>query len=98
MTIDSDLRLGQVDENRFVRAEARFLYKQKIGKYFTVEPRYRHLIEQLFSGASMTENRLSVNGKVQFSNIEAFSSYSAKGFFLFWIVDKKPKFRQIVYN
>jgi hypothetical protein len=66
LTIGSDLRLGQVDENRFVRFEAGFLYKQKINKYFTVVPRYRYRIEQLFSGASTTENRLSADGIVNF--------------------------------
>ncbi|MDQ3751173.1 MAG: DUF2490 domain-containing protein [Acidobacteriota bacterium] len=66
LTLGSDLRLGQVAENRFVRSEAGFLYKQKIGKYFTVMPRYRYRAEQLFNGASETENRLSADGIASF--------------------------------
>ncbi len=66
LTLGSDLRLGQVAENRFVRGEAGFLYKQKIGKYFTVMPRYRYRAEQLFNGASETENRLSADGIASF--------------------------------
>ena len=72
LTLGSDLRLGQVTENRFVRGEAGFLYKQKIGKYFTIVPRYRYRAEQLFNGASETENRLSTDGIVNF-NIRKFS-------------------------
>ena len=65
-TVGGDLRLGQVDENRFARGEVGFLYKQKIGEYFTVVPRYRYRAEQLFNGASSTENRLSADGVVNF--------------------------------
>jgi len=72
LTLGSDLRLGQVAENRFVRGEAGFIYKQKIGKYFTIVPRYRYRAEQLFSGASTTENRLSADGIVHFK-IRKFS-------------------------
>lgn len=60
------MRIGQVDEIRFVRGEVGFLYKQKIGKFFFVVPRYRYRAEQLFSGASATENRLSVDGIINF--------------------------------
>ena len=66
LTLSGDLRLGQVAENRFARGEAGFLYKQKIGKYFTVVPRYRYRAEQSFNGASETENRLSADGIVSF--------------------------------
>jgi hypothetical protein len=65
-TVGGDLRFGQVDENRFLRGEVGFLYKQKIGKYFTVVPRYRYRAERLFSGASSTENRFSADGIVNF--------------------------------
>jgi len=66
LTFGGDLRIGQVDEIRFVRGEVGFLYKQKIGKFFFVVPRYRYRAEQLFSGASATENRLSVDGIINF--------------------------------
>ncbi len=65
-TVGGDLRLGRVAENRFARGEVGFLYKQKIGKYFTVVPRYRYRAERTFDGASSTENRLSVDGVVNF--------------------------------
>lgn len=66
LTLGGNLRFGQVAENRFVRGEAGFLYKHKIGKYFTVVPRYRYRAERLFNGASETENRLSADGIVSF--------------------------------
>jgi len=66
LTVGGDLRLARVDENRFVRGEVGVLYKQKIGKFFFVVPRYRYRAEQLFNGASATENRLSVDGIVNF--------------------------------
>ena len=66
LTVGGDLRVGQVDDNRFVRGEVGVLYKQEIGKYLTVVPRYRYRAEQLFSGASSTENRLSADGVVNF--------------------------------
>jgi len=66
LTFGGDLRFGQVAENRFIRGEAGFLYKQKISNFFTVVPRYRYRAEQLFNGASTTENRLSADGIVHF--------------------------------
>jgi hypothetical protein len=66
LTLGGDLRLGQFAKNRFVRVETGFLYKQKIGKYFTVVPRYRYRAQQLLSGASTTENRLSADAIVNF--------------------------------
>ena len=66
LTAGGDLRVGQVDKNRFVRGEIGALYKQKIGKYLTIVPRYRYRAEQLFNGASSTENRLSADGIVNF--------------------------------
>jgi len=66
LTVGGDLRVGQVDKNRFARGEAGCLYKQKISNFFTVVPRYRYRAEQLFSGASTTENRLSADGVVNF--------------------------------
>ena len=72
LTLGSDLRLGQVAENRFARGEAGFLYKQKIGNYFTVVPRYRYRAEHLFNGERNIENRLSADGIVHFK-IRKFS-------------------------
>jgi len=66
LTVGGDLRVGLVDDNRFVRGEVGFLYKQKIGKYLMVVPRYRYRAERTFSGASSTENRLSADGVVNF--------------------------------
>jgi hypothetical protein len=67
LTLGGDLRLGQVAENCFARGEAGFLYKQRIGKYLTVVPRFRYRAEQLFGGTSTTENRLSADGIVYFN-------------------------------
>lgn len=66
LTVAGDLRVGQFKSNRFVRGEFGFLYKQKIGKYLTVVPRYRYRAEQTFDGAASTENRLSADGVVNF--------------------------------
>ncbi|MDQ3256513.1 MAG: DUF2490 domain-containing protein [Acidobacteriota bacterium] len=63
-----DFRFGQVaEENRFVRGEVGFLYKQKIGKFLTLVPRYRYRATQEFNGASENENRLSFDGVVGFT-------------------------------
>jgi len=66
LTVGGDLRLGQAAKNRFVRGEAGFLYIQKLGRFFTVAPRYRYRAAQEFSGKSESENRLSLDGIVNF--------------------------------
>ncbi|MDQ3711001.1 MAG: DUF2490 domain-containing protein [Acidobacteriota bacterium] len=65
-TVAGDLRVAETAENRFVRGEVGFLYKQQIGKYLIIVPRYRYRAEQLFNGTSSTENRLSADGIVNF--------------------------------
>jgi hypothetical protein len=66
LNVGGDLRVSQFKDNRFVRGEFGFLYKQKIGKYLTVVPRYRYRAERTFDGASSTENRLSADGVINF--------------------------------
>jgi hypothetical protein len=51
-TVAGDLRVAETAENRFVRGEVGFLYKQKIGKYLTIVPRYRYRAEQLFEACA----------------------------------------------
>jgi len=68
---DADLRLGKFEKTRFVRPGAGFFYKQKFGKFFTVEPGYRHRTLLEFRGKRESENILFVNGKIKF-NIRKF--------------------------
>lgn len=71
LTFDSDLRLGQFEKTRFARPGAGLVYKQKVGRFVSIEPGYRYRYLQEFNGKSETENILFVNGKVKF-NVRQF--------------------------
>jgi len=67
LTFGGDFRLGQrAAENRFLRGEFGLLYRQPVGAFLTLVPRYRYRATQEFNGANEKENRLSFDAVVSF--------------------------------